>query len=162
MIKTLTKHGNSYALIIDRAILQLLKIRPDSPLEISTDGHALIVQPIRDAGPRRRLEKVRGRSERRGKVTLQDLRRHRDEIVEIAARHGATDVRVFGSVVRGSAGPESDIDLLVTFGADRSLFDQTSLIRQLTELLGHDVDVVSDRGLNHRLRDRILDEAIPL
>ena len=91
MIKTLTKHGNSYALIIDKAILQLLRIRPDSPLEISTDGQALIVQPIRDARQRRRLEKVRGRSERRGKVTLQDLRRHRDEIVEIAARHCAIE-----------------------------------------------------------------------
>ena len=54
MIKTLTKHGNSYALIIDRAILDLLKLEPDAPLEISTDGTVLIVQPVR---PRKRRQK---------------------------------------------------------------------------------------------------------
>ena len=56
MIKTLTKHGDSYALIIDRAILDLLNLEPDTPLEISTDGTALIVQPARDAGRRQKLE----------------------------------------------------------------------------------------------------------
>ena len=160
MIKSLTRHGNSYALIIDRAILELLHLRPETPLELSTDGTALIIRPAPRSGTAHR----RGRPETapRRAITLTDLKERRDEILTLAARHGATNVRVFGSVVRGAAQPDSDVDMLVTFADDRSLFDQTSLIRKLTELLERDVDVVSDRGLHPRVRDRILDEAVPL
>jgi prevent-host-death family protein len=99
---------------------------------------------------------------RRGTITLSDLRMHRDEILDLAARHGAGHVRVFGSVARGSAGPESDIDLLVEIARDRSLLDQIALIQDLSELLDRRVDVISDRGLNPRVEQRVLEEAVPL
>lgn len=95
-------------------------------------------------------------------ITLEDLRQCRGAILELAARHGATNVRVFGSLARGSAGPSSDVDLLVEIAADRSLLDHVALIQDLSELLGRRVDVVSDRGLNPRARRRVLEEAVPL
>ena len=97
-----------------------------------------------------------------GTITLSDLREYRDEILDLAARHGATNVRVFGSVARGAAVPDSDIDLLVEIASDRSLLDQIALIQDLRELLDHRVDVVSDRGLNPRVRRRVIEEAVPL
>ena len=63
------------------------------------------------------------------------LKTHRDDILTIAARHGASNVRLFGSAARGEAGPESDIDLLVEFDLDRSLFDHVALIHDLEDLL---------------------------
>lgn len=83
------------------------------------------------------------------------LKAHRDEILAIAQRHGATNVRVFGSVARGEAGPDSDVDILGDLELGRSLFDHEAL-------LGQKVDVVSARGLRPHLRDRVLQEAIPL
>ncbi len=58
MVKRLTKHGNSLALVIDRSILDMLKIDVDTPLDISTDGQVLIVSPVRDAEHQKRLEKA--------------------------------------------------------------------------------------------------------
>ena len=57
MVKTLTKHGNSYALVIDKPILELLNIRPDSPLEVTTDGTVLTIRPVSEAGRGSRLAK---------------------------------------------------------------------------------------------------------
>lgn len=90
------------------------------------------------------------------------LRNHRAAVIEIAARHGARNVRVFGSVARGDAGPASDIDLLVELDLKCSLLDHAALWMELNELLGVKVDVVSDRGLKPRIRDRVLAEAIAL
>jgi uncharacterized protein len=90
------------------------------------------------------------------------LRTKRSDILRLAARHGAVNVRVFGSVARGEAGPGSDIDLLVSLEPGRSLFDLGGLWYDLNELLGVHVDVVSDRGLRERMRDRVLREAVPL
>ncbi len=73
MIKTLTKHGNSYALIIDRAILDLLKLEPDSPLEISTDGRSLIVHPVRDVKRRQRFQRALKQTNRRYGKALKRL-----------------------------------------------------------------------------------------
>jgi predicted nucleotidyltransferase len=95
-------------------------------------------------------------------LTLQDLRARRAEILEMATRHGAHSVRVFGSVLRGRAGPESDIDLLVRFGEGRSLFDHVGLIQDLEDLLGRGVDVVDEPALHWYIRDRVLAEAEPL
>jgi len=96
-------------------------------------------------------------------MTLEQLlKEKRAEIIETAARHGASNVRVFGSVARGEAAPDSDIDFLVTFERGRSLFDHARLIFDLAELLGCDVDVASDRGLKERIRKRVLDEAISI
>ena len=86
----------------------------------------------------------------------------REEILRIAAKHGARNVRVFGSVVRGEADEASDIDLLVEFEAGRSLLDQTKLMLDLEELLGGRVDVVTEGSLSRLLRRKILKEARPL
>jgi len=90
------------------------------------------------------------------------LKEKREEIFRIASKHGAYNVRVFGSVARGEAGEESDIDLLVGMEPGRSLLDHVALLLDLQELLGCKVDVVSDRGLKARIRKRVLREAIPL
>ena len=87
---------------------------------------------------------------------------NRAAILRIAASHGARDVRVFGSVARGEAGIDSDLDLLVNMDADRSLLDRIALIRELREELGMEVDVVTEAALYWLLRRRILREARPL
>ena len=107
-----------------------------------------------------------GTGQRGGKgeatLALQDLRRQREAILAIAAGHGASNVRVFGSVARGEAGPDSDVDLLVELAADRSLLDQIALMQDLGDLLHRRVDVVSERGLNARIRQRVLENAVAL
>jgi len=96
-------------------------------------------------------------------MTLETLlKAKRDEILQICAKYGARNVRVFGSVARGEADEQSDIDLLVEFEPDRSLLDHAGLWIELQELLGVKVDVVSERGLKPRIRQRVLQEAIPL
>ena len=96
-------------------------------------------------------------------MTLETLlRAKRDEILQICAKYGARNVRVFGSVARGEADEQSDIDLLVEFEPNRSLLDHAGLWVELQELLGVKVDVVSERGLKPRIRQRVLQEAILL
>src|SRR6266542_1028650 len=87
---------------------------------------------------------------------------HRDEILRIAAQHGATNVRVFGSVARGTAGPESDLDLLIDITGDTSPWFPGGLIADLEDLLGCRVDVATEDTLHHRIRDRVLAESRPL
>ena len=90
------------------------------------------------------------------------LRTKREEILRIAARHGAYNVRIFGSVARGEADEKSDIDLLVNMEPGRSLFDLGGLLADLEDLLGCNVDVVTEDGLRDRIRNRVLSEAIAL
>ncbi|HEV2349625.1 MAG TPA: nucleotidyltransferase family protein [Terriglobia bacterium] len=90
------------------------------------------------------------------------LKEKRDEILRVAARHGARNVRVFGSVARGEADEQSDIDLLVEFEPDRSLLDHAALWLELQDLLGCKVDVVSEGGVKARIRERVLREAQPV
>ena len=90
------------------------------------------------------------------------LERHRDQILEIAARYGAQNVRVFGSTARGEAATDSDIDVLVDLEPGRSLLDLGGLLMDLKEVLGRDVDVVTEAGLRPRIRSRVLREAVPL
>lgn len=90
------------------------------------------------------------------------LKRRREEILRIAARHGASNVRVFGSVARGEAGPESDIDILVDLEKGRSLLDHAALKIDLEQLLKRPVDVATERGLRPWIREHVLQEAIPL
>ena len=80
----------------------------------------------------------------------------------LAERHGAHNVRVFGSLARGQANPESDVDLVVDFERGRSLMDHGELMMDLEEVLGCRVDVVSERGLRDRFRARVLADAVPL
>ena len=90
------------------------------------------------------------------------LEEKRDQILELASRHGVTRVRVFGSVARGQARPSSDVDLLVDVGPNPSPWFPGGLVADLEELLGRPVQVVTERGLSDLLRDRVLSEAIPL
>lgn len=95
-------------------------------------------------------------------ATLQDILHYSDEIRRAAERHGAREVRLFGSLVRGEVAAESDVDLLVRMDAGRSLLDRIALIHELEDLLHCPVDVVNERALHPLLRDRVLSEAIPL
>jgi uncharacterized protein len=90
------------------------------------------------------------------------LREKRDDINRIAARHGAYNLRVFGSVARGEAGPESDIDILIDVGPTTSSWFPAGLILDLEDLLGRRVEVITEKALNPELRDHVLREAIPL
>lgn len=90
------------------------------------------------------------------------LQEKREDILRVAARRGAYNVRVFGSVARGEADEKSDIDILVDLEPGRSLFDLGGLLMDLQDLLGHQVDVVTERGLRERIRNRVLKEAIAL
>ena len=90
------------------------------------------------------------------------LELHEDAIKQIAARNGATNLRIVGSVARGEEHEGSDIDLLVDFDPGRSLFDHARLVEELEALLGVSVDVVSSRGLKPKVRERLLSQATPL
>jgi predicted nucleotidyltransferase len=90
------------------------------------------------------------------------LKAKRREILEIAAKHGAHNVRVFGSIARGEADAVSDIDFLVEMEPGRSLLDLGGLQAELEALLGRSVDVVTEKGLKARIRPRVLSEAVPV
>ncbi|HQP31440.1 MAG TPA: nucleotidyltransferase family protein [Deltaproteobacteria bacterium] len=90
------------------------------------------------------------------------LKDKREEIRQIAARHGAHNLRVFGSVARGEADEHSDIDFLVEMEPGRSLLDLGSLMIDLKALLGRTVDIVCEDSIYWLLRRRILKEAQPL
>jgi len=90
------------------------------------------------------------------------LKAKREEILRVAAKRGARNVRIFGSVARGEADEASDIDILVDLEPDRSLLDLGGLWSELNELLGRKVEVVTEKGLRERIRDRVLREAVPL
>ncbi len=95
-------------------------------------------------------------------MTLNDLRKNSERIKKIAKKHGAGNVRVFGSISRGEEGPDSDIDFLVDFEADRSLFDLVGLKLELEELLGYNVDLVTEGSIHRLISSRIMKEAVPL
>lgn len=100
---------------------------------------------------------------RRASVGVNELlQAKREEILRIAAKHGAHNVRVFGSVARGEADETSDVDFLVEMEPGRSLLDLGGLLIDLEGLLGRPVDVVTERGLKPRIRPRVLNEAVAL
>ncbi len=90
------------------------------------------------------------------------LKEKREVILAAARRHGVRNIRIFGSVARGEDDSESDIDFLVDMEPGRSILDHASLLIELQQLLGRKVDVVSERGIKNRIRERVLREAIPL
>ncbi len=92
-------------------------------------------------------------------VSMNEIQARRDDILRVAARHGASNVRVFGSVIHGQAGEGSDLDLLVCLDNDRSLLDHIALMHELEDLLGCKVDVVEEDALYRGLRERVLSEA---
>jgi hypothetical protein len=86
----------------------------------------------------------------------------REAILRLAARHGASQVRVFGSAARGEAGPESDIDFLVTFPDSTSIFDVVELWLDLQDLIGREVDLLVDHPSAGRITQIAREEAVPL
>ena len=98
-----------------------------------------------------------------GHVTISErVRENRSKVLRIATRHGARNVRMIGSVARGESTPDSDLDLLVELEEGRSLLDHAALILELESLLACKVDVATEKGLRPRVRDRVLEEAVPL
>ncbi len=86
----------------------------------------------------------------------------RDAILAIAARYGASNIRIFGSVAEGTAGDASDVDFLVDLEPGRSLFDLGGLLMDLKDLLGRKVDVVTEPALHWYIREKVVQEAKPL
>lgn len=92
----------------------------------------------------------------------QILQTYREEILRIAAQYGAYNVRVFGSVARGEATPESDVDFLVELEPERTLLDQIGLMQSLEKLLGRKVDVIEPETLHELIKDKVLRESVVL
>ena len=90
------------------------------------------------------------------------LTEKRDEILSLATKYGAFNVRIFGSVARGEETADSDVDFLVELEPGRNLLDRIALMQDLEDLLGRKVDVATVKGLREYFRDRILNEAVPL
>ena len=90
------------------------------------------------------------------------VRLKRTQILRIAAEHGVERLRVFGSVARGTEDEQSDIDFLVELAPDRSLLDLGNFLYEVRSLLGKEVDVVTEKGLQRRIRERVLAEAVDL
>jgi len=103
-----------------------------------------------------------GMEEARGMKAMDMLIERRDEILAVAQKRGAYNVRVIGSVARGEDDERSDIDLLVDMEQGRSLLDLGGLLMDLRELLDCSVDVATEDGLKERIRDRVMRDAIPL
>ena len=93
---------------------------------------------------------------------IEILKDKRDQIMRLAARYGVERMRIFGSLARGQATPESDIDFLVAFRRGKTLLDLIGFKQDLENLLGQKVDVVSEGGVSPHLRNRIFGEAVPL
>jgi predicted nucleotidyltransferase len=98
----------------------------------------------------------------RRRVTVTELRAHRTDLMRIGERYGISNIRVFGSVARGEAGNESDLDLLVDVAPGRGYFDMAGFALDVEELLGVYTEVATVPGLKARIRDRVAAEAIRL
>jgi hypothetical protein len=92
----------------------------------------------------------------------ESIREKREAIIRIAARHGATQVRLIGSVARGDARPDSDVDLLVTWTEGSSLLNQAALMLELEGLLGRKVDIASDGWVRPSIRESVYRDVIAL
>ena len=95
-------------------------------------------------------------------VTLDEVRAHRDEIVQLGERFGVRNIRVFGSVARGEATPESDLDLLVDVDRGHGYFDMAGFALGVEDQIGVFTQVATPRGLKFRIRDRVIREAVAL
>lgn len=90
------------------------------------------------------------------------LERNREQILRVCAKHGALNVRVFGSFARGEAGPDSDVDLLIDVASEHSAWFPGGLLMDLQDLLGRKVDIVTPDALHWVIREQILSDAVPL
>lgn len=152
--------------ILRRAGLTIQQFESDEPYG-GSDKKQPSPQPFHCPNRRRAyaggMSEALARSfETAGPESLSALRARRRDIERIAAEHGVVDVRVFGSVARGEARPDSDIDLLVEMAPGRSLLDMGAFLVDMELLLGRAVDVITAAGLRSRIRERVLREALPL
>jgi hypothetical protein len=90
------------------------------------------------------------------------IKSNRNEILALATQRGIKNVRVFGSVARGQAGPDSDVDLLVDVEPGRTYLDMGAFLMDIQDLLGRKVDLVTERALHRSIKNRVLKEAVPL
>lgn len=95
-------------------------------------------------------------------TTLETLRAKRTELEAIGRKYGVSNIRVFGSVARGEETEGSDIDLLVNVESNRDLYDFIGFKQDAEALLSCEIDLVTEKGLYHLLRDKVLNEALPL
>lgn len=95
-------------------------------------------------------------------MDIQTLRAKREQILSIATGHGASSVRLFGSVVRGQSRPDSDVDVLIDLERGRTLLDIVAIKQDLEELLGTKVDVVTEAAISPYMREEIMREAVAL
>ncbi len=95
-------------------------------------------------------------------MNIGEVKAKREDILNIAKKHGAYNIRIFGSVVRGEAKQDSDLDVLIELEPNRSLFDHAALMVELQEIMNCKVDVVTEKGLRARIRENILKEAMPI
>jgi predicted nucleotidyltransferase len=96
-------------------------------------------------------------------MLLELLQEKREQVLAVAAKHGASNVRVFGSVVRGEDTPESDIDFLIDYDPEKvTPWFPGGLLMDLQDLLGRRVDILTERGMSPLIRERVLAEAKPL
>lgn len=95
-------------------------------------------------------------------ITRDNIVKRRDEIIAVAKRYGASDIRIFGSVARGDTTEASDMDLIVRFEPGRSLLDHGGLLMDLRELLGVKVDVIDEEAMRPRFRQHVIREAVAL
>ncbi len=95
-------------------------------------------------------------------MNIDEVKAKREDILNIAKKHGAYNIRIFGSVVRGEAKQDSDLDVLIDLEPNRSLFDHAALMIELQETMNCKVDVVTEKGLRPRIREVVLKEAISI
>lgn len=122
----------------------------------------MLHEPLVAAVPPRRVGGAGAVTAGRGPTSFEELRAMRGPILEIAARHGASNLRVFGSVVRGGMRADSDVDVLISAGTKVGPWFPGGLAAELGELLNCRVDVATEQGLAPELRERVLREAVPL
>jgi uncharacterized protein len=93
---------------------------------------------------------------------IEEIAKHKNQILALAAKHGASNVRIFGSMANGTANENSDVDFLVELQEGRSLFDMGGLLMDLQALLHRKVDITTEKGLHWYIKDRIIGEARPV
>ncbi len=90
------------------------------------------------------------------------ITRNREAIIKIAQRNNAVNIRVFGSMVRGDAESDSDVDLLADLDINTSLLDRIAITQEIEDLLGRKIDLVTPDKLHRVIKDRVMKESIPL
>ena len=179
MLKTLTKHGNSLALVIEKGVLELLNIDDSTPIEILTDGTNLILSPVRDAGRKQQFQKALAKDKHRYGTNLKKpANEHsstdvgsahllaerfnvtQERLEEFCRRHHIAKLSLFGSVLRDDFRPDSDIDVLVEFEPGHVPgFGIIAMQDELSQLTGRKVDLRTPGDISRYFREKVVREA---